>query len=107
MKAYNKLVRDNIPAIIKESGKSCQIRTLSHEEFIVELKKKFVEESEELVKTTTITETIEELADIYTLIEALKESINIKEETILNAKNEKNKKRGSFNNKVFLENVWE
>lgn len=35
MKVYNKLVRDKIPEIIEEDGKTCKTRILSDEEYIV------------------------------------------------------------------------
>ena len=34
MKVYNKLVRDKIPEIIEEDGKTCKTRILSDEEYI-------------------------------------------------------------------------
>lgn len=48
MPAYNKLVRDRIPEMIKSDGKTFSSRTLDDSEFINELKKKSFEELEEL-----------------------------------------------------------
>lgn len=42
-----KLVRDKIPQIIREAGKEPIIRILDHEEYLVELDKKLLEEVEE------------------------------------------------------------
>jgi predicted house-cleaning noncanonical NTP pyrophosphatase (MazG superfamily) len=40
MPVYNKLVRDRIPEIIRESGKESACTTLDQEGYIAELKKK-------------------------------------------------------------------
>ncbi|HCC04900.1 TPA: phosphoribosyl-ATP pyrophosphohydrolase, partial [Patescibacteria group bacterium] len=42
---YNKLVWDNVPDLIKEKGKECEVRTLDDEEFEIELMKKVEEEA--------------------------------------------------------------
>ena len=42
---YNKLIRDNIPEIIVASGKECDVRILSDEEYIIKLKGKMIEEA--------------------------------------------------------------
>lgn len=44
MKAYNKLVRDKIPEIIEEDGKTCKTKILSDEEYIAALETKLNEE---------------------------------------------------------------
>ena len=41
---YNKLVRDNIPNIIKSNGENPIIRILNDEEYKIELEKKLNEE---------------------------------------------------------------
>ena len=47
MPIHNKLVRDKIPQIIEQTGKSFHIRTLDNQEYRVELKKKLNEEIKE------------------------------------------------------------
>jgi predicted house-cleaning noncanonical NTP pyrophosphatase (MazG superfamily) len=42
VKVYNKLVRDRIPEIIKSSGKLCKIRILHEDEYVRELRKKYL-----------------------------------------------------------------
>jgi len=44
MPLYSKAIRDKIPEIIKKSGNDCNIKTLSDEEFLIELDKKLDEE---------------------------------------------------------------
>ena len=105
MKIYNKMIRDNIPEIIAASNKKANVRTLSNDEFFYELKKKLIEESTELLETSSKEDVIEELADIYELIEFIKKEAGIDEAAVLKFKEEKNKKRGSFIKKLFLESV--
>lgn len=69
MKKYDKLVRDNIPSIIHEQGKTVQVRSLNTEEFKEYLKKKFYEEATEFFES----ESLEELADIVEVVYALAE----------------------------------
>ena len=41
---YKKAIRDKIPEIIQESGKSFNVKTLSDDEFLIEIEKKLSEE---------------------------------------------------------------
>lgn len=47
---YNKAIRDKIPQIIEESGRSCNVKTLSDDEFLIEIEKKLSEEITEYQK---------------------------------------------------------
>ncbi len=60
---YHKLVRDNIPEIIKAKGESPVIRILDDETFKRELEKKLLEEYNEVLEATG-NDRIEELADM-------------------------------------------
>ncbi|MEC9484827.1 MAG: nucleoside triphosphate pyrophosphohydrolase [Candidatus Izemoplasma sp.] len=53
MKVYNKLVRDGIPDIIEKAGKNCKTKILSDSEYVHELKRKLIEESQELIEAKT------------------------------------------------------
>lgn len=102
MPVYNKLVRDKIPEIIEKAGKNCRVRTLDDCEYIIELKKKLGEEIDEYLNAKDDAEAIEELADVLELIRAL---ANIHGRTINEVEAirvEKAKKRGGFQDKVFL-----
>ncbi len=102
---YNKLVRDRIPEIINYSGKSCTTKTLTNDEYKLELKRKLVEETKELLEAETVEEVIEELADIYEVIESIlfDEKIDIKD--IQDKRVCKNIKKGAFETKTFLQEV--
>ena len=67
---YNKLIRDNIPEIIKASGKERDVSILNDEEYILKLKDKIVEEAHEVVSARE-DEIIGELADVLEIIEAI------------------------------------
>ncbi len=60
-----KLVRDRIPAIIKESGGSPRYRKVIDDELDLFLRRKIVEESNELLESGDI----EELIDIFEVLE--------------------------------------
>lgn len=64
---YDKLVRDKIPEIIADSGKKATFRVAGKDEYISYLEKKLDEEVAEFHESKSI----EELVDIYEVIDAL------------------------------------
>ena len=105
-RVYNKLVRDNIPDIIKNKGEEPVIRILNEEEYKIELEKKLYEEYQEVISASG-SDRLEELADMLEVIRALAKLENNALNDIIKIADEKNIKRGSFNNKLFLEKVIE
>lgn len=105
MKTYNKLIRDNIPSIIEMDNRICIITILDDEQFLDELKKKLVEESNEVVSAHTRDELINELADIQEIIDKLKEIYIIDQNEIASAQSMKAQKNGKFDKKLFLVSV--
>jgi predicted house-cleaning noncanonical NTP pyrophosphatase (MazG superfamily) len=101
---YNKLVWDNVPDIIRQKGKECEVRTLTDEEFEMELMKKVEEEASALPETTSRQELIDELADVITVVEYIKKLKNITELELADALERHAHKRGRFEKKLFL--VW-
>ena len=67
---YNKLVRDNIPEIIKSNGEKPVISILDTNEYKAELEKKLYEEYLEVIESS-YSSRIEELADMLEVIKAL------------------------------------
>lgn len=100
---YGKLVRNNIPEIIEQTGKKVNYRTLDYEEFQHELKVKLVEEAKEFLNAKTIDEEIEELADIYEVLGFITHDKNI----VMDAVEKKRNEKGWFNKRIFLESVEE
>ena len=104
---HNKMVRDRIPEIIKNGGKSPSYRILKHDEYIKELQKKAFEELQEYVEAGNKNEALEELADLLEVIHALAASQSITFEEIEKIRQHKASKKGSFRDRVFLMGVEE
>ena len=68
--SYGKLVRDNIPEIIKQNGEEPITRILSSCEYKKELEKKLLEECKEVLEAQDDAR-IEELADLLKVMIAL------------------------------------
>lgn len=102
MPLYNKLVRDRIPEVIKNTGKKFKTRILNTEEYITELKNKSFEELEEYVNTNNDEDAVEELADLLEIIHALAEYHGASIETVEEVRKQKAEKRGGFKEKIFL-----
>lgn len=101
---YNKLVWDNVPDIIRAKGKDCEVRTLSDDEYRIELLKKVEEEASALPETASKQELIDELADVVTVIEYIKKLEGISDLDIADALERHSRLRGRFDRKNFL--VW-
>ena len=106
-KVYNKLVRDNIPNIIKNNGGEPFTRILTDEEYKIELEKKLYEEYNEVLNTKNTEERIEELADMIEIISALAVVENKSLDDVIECARNKSIKRGGFEKKIYLEKVIE
>jgi predicted house-cleaning noncanonical NTP pyrophosphatase (MazG superfamily) len=102
MPVYNKLVRDKIPQIIEEAGKTFVTRTLEDKEYQHELRQKAFEELEEYMAAKDDQAALEELADLLEIIHALAECHGANFEQVENIRAEKAEKRGGFKEKIFL-----
>tara|TARA_R110002124_G_scaffold66277_1_gene180704 strand:- start:551 stop:862 length:312 start_codon:yes stop_codon:yes gene_type:complete len=100
-KQFNKLVRDRIPEIIKEKGKSCKFRIADTQEYRQKLMEKLQEETSEFIETPCV----EELADIQEVIDAL--LVEYKWTGLKATTQFKKITRGSFRDKIILEEVSE
>ncbi len=92
IKEYNKLVRDKIPEIIRETGKSCTTRILTEDEYLRMLDAKFDEELAEYRKDRNI----EELVDLMEVIRAAAVAMGHTYDELEKAREEKARKRGGF-----------
>lgn len=118
----NKLVRDRIPNIIIGHGLSFKARKLDAVEFENELTNKLIEEANEVAEkvqwlnhkceqepvskeehTLDMQEIKEELADVLEVYVHLVKSLGLKTSDIEAAANEKRAKRGSFEDRIYLE----
>lgn len=98
----DKLVRDKIVEIIEADGKNPKFRVLSHDEYLVELKKKLQEESKEVFESNNRKSLIEELADVKEVLDCILDANLITQEELEKVQSEKRDKRGSFRKKHYL-----
>lgn len=100
---FKKLIRDKFfEHMTSDPKQKPDYRILNDEEYEVELKKKLIEESSEIEKTNDA-EIVEEIADIYEIIDHILELKNISKEDVLKKQEAKREKAGSFSKKVFIE----
>ena len=103
-KIYNKLVRDNIPEIIKNNGETPITRILNDDDYKKELEIKLNEEYQEVLEARG-KDRIEELADMLEIIKSLAELKNSSIDEVIKVSKNKVLKRGGFSKRVFLEKV--
>lgn len=104
-KTYDKLVRDNIPNIIRANGEVPFVRELTDDEYWEYLLKKDSEELEEVRTAETIEERKKELADKLELIRAMAKFSGFDLEEIIEEADRKKQKNGGFEKRLLLEKV--
>ena len=102
---YNKLIRDRIGEIIQADGKKPKISILDDNDYLIELKKKVVEEAKELQSAAIKSDILGELSDLQELIDVILQTNNISKQELEQSQSDKRQKRGSFDKKLFLEYV--
>jgi len=96
---YNKLVRDKIPDYIASRGEKSITHIADDAEYWLKLKEKLVEEANEFL----VSETIDELADILEVINAIIKYKSFDEKMIESARLLKLEKRGGFDDRIILD----
>ena len=96
---YNKLVRDKIPEYIRKKGGAPIVHIAGDKEYWEKLKEKLQEE----IKEFSESETIEEMADIQEVIDAICSYKKFNQKKIETVRKEKVKRRGAFKKKIILE----
>jgi len=104
---YDKLVRDNIPEIIKSNNGIPYVRKLNDDEYWDYLLKKDIEELEEVKNAPSIEEIKKELADKLELIRAMAEFNGFTLQDVIDEAEVKKEKRGGFQKRLLLEKVIE
>lgn len=98
-----KLWRDKLPEIMqKEYGSIIHIKPLNDQAFDNELRIKLFEEADEVKKASTTQSLIEELADLYEVIDTLLALHTIDKEHVLNAQRKKHEERGGFMQRSYV-----
>lgn len=94
----NKLVRDNIPDIIKSRNGTCDVEMLNDEDFAKALVQKLKEEVSEFEKD----DNLEELADIYEVFTSILVTKGLTLSDVQMAASKKRKKNGGFSRRLFM-----
>lgn len=100
---HYKLVRDRIPDIIEASGRHCRTEILSPEAYLVMLDQKLNEELAEYQESKSM----EELADLLEVIRTVAKARGSSIEEVECIRREKAEKRGGFEKRILLGEVWE
>lgn len=98
---YNKLIRDNIPQIIKNSGDTPILRKLDDKEYFECLNLKLEEEMKEYLEDYSI----EEFCDMLEVLGAIAKFKNFSPQQIAEVKAKKAECNGAFDERLFLEKV--
>lgn len=101
-KIYNKLVRDNIPEIMRQDGASPETRILDEVEFRKFLRLKLVEEAGEVNAAKTGEDTVKELADLLEVMEAVMRTEGVTETEVRALKEKRRTERGGFEKRIYL-----
>lgn len=103
VKRYHKLVRDRIPEIIEQSGKTCITSILSADEYLTMLDEKLSEELAEYQQDKSM----EELADLLEVLMAVAKARGSSFEEVEAIRRQKAEKRGGFEKRILLTEVHE
>ena len=101
---YEKLVRDNIPDIIRKNGEEPVVEILNDERYKAELEKKLKEECNEVINAKGM-DRIEEIADLLEVMHSLVEIEDKTMEDVEKVRIGKKLKRGGFSDKIYLKGV--
>lgn len=98
VKRYNKLVRDNIPALIAKQGGDARTEILQGENYYASLKQKLSEEVDEFLAD----DNAEELADILEVLLAIMRYKGIEISDVEALRQKKKDERGGFEKQIKL-----
>ncbi|MFD1567755.1 nucleoside triphosphate pyrophosphohydrolase [Halolamina litorea] len=98
---YDKLVRDEIPAIIAADGETPITHAVEGETYEARLFEKLAEETAELRGSPGV----EEFADVLEVLDALRQRLGVEEAELERVRAEKAVERGRFDDGVVLERV--
>jgi predicted house-cleaning noncanonical NTP pyrophosphatase (MazG superfamily) len=98
----NKLWRDEVVAAIQAQGSVLEMRRLDDHEFDQKLRLKLLEECEEVQAAHTQHQLIEELADMFEVIDSLCALHGIEISTVHKAQLQKRLEKGGFDKRLFV-----
>ena len=98
---YNKLVRDNIPAIINKDGKTAKVHIADDKEYDKRLREKLLEEANEFAASGNP----EELADVLEVVYAIAINSGIHKVQLESMVQKKRNEKGSFEKRIVLDEI--
>jgi predicted house-cleaning noncanonical NTP pyrophosphatase (MazG superfamily) len=102
---FNKLCRDKISELMRRQGVIVHERIMENKEFIIRLKEKLLEETQEAIETNSKEELSEELADILEVMHALAKTSQISFEEIEKKRQNKQLVKGGFEKKIYCSHI--
>jgi predicted house-cleaning noncanonical NTP pyrophosphatase (MazG superfamily) len=100
-----KLIRDDMPAMMRAQGLTLFERRLDDAEFIACLKAKLVEEAAEAEQAASRAELVDELADVAEVMQALLQASGVSLTEVEARRVAKRAARGGFDGRIFNEAV--
>ncbi len=102
---YNKLVRDNIPDMIRAKREQCESRQIADvQEFQQELFKKIKEEATSLAMVRSKEDFLGEYADLMMVFETIIKQLDISPEDVAEARKVNFLNKGGYKHQHFL--IW-
>lgn len=98
---YDKLVRDNIPEIIKNEGRTAKVHLADDKEYDKRLRDKLLEEANEFAASGNA----EELADVLEVIYAIAINKGIHKTQLEAIAQKKRDEKGSFGKRIVLDEI--
>jgi len=98
---HQKLVRDKIPQIIRNAGRTPVTHVAGDDEYLKKLKTKLVEEAQEFKKSGTI----EELADVLEVIKAICKFRKFRNRNLELIRQKKEETKGGFGKRIILDKI--
>lgn len=103
---FKKLVRDKLPQMYKDLNQTIVSRTLTDSELHIRLRDKLVEEATEIpIDSDDRRMIINELSDVYQVLDDIRAELAISIDEVEDAKQKKFAKKGGFSNGIFVETI--
>lgn len=99
---FRKLVRDRVPKRVEDNGEYSDVYVALGDEKGQFLRQKLVEEALEVNASGSMRETLEELADVEEVVDALLDEYGLNRESLQRAQAEKQSARGGFSDGLVL-----
>lgn len=102
---FEKLVRDNIKQMHEDAGHEVYSRQLENDELRQALCEKLHEEADEVADAKTKQEMTDELADMYQILQELRDNAGISEAEVQQVLQAEQQRRGGFITGLYIEKV--